>query len=519
MEPHERRQPRSTLAKLSAAPRSLTCAVSAFAVIGLAAAARLLWWYWPGSFFDGTTSGVWAGLAWDFAHGDFYRPLVGPLGYGGTRYMPLLFVAHGTLIAAHVDPIHAGVVLMQASVAGAALALFLALRSADVPARLAAPLAGTVWCTVIYQESCTDLSPDYLAAALALTAATLASAAARRTGPSRAGWLIAAALTIVLAALTKVTALAFAAPITLWLALEQQRRAALWFSAVAAALFATAIGIVQAAADGRFLAVFFASLSGGMLASHTWYAIPTFAKEVALDPFVAVPFAIACWCLRASLRRRLALEHWYFLTAIVVTLVIFTSPGTVWNHLVDLQLASTLLVGAAIARSAVPPKAVAWVYGALAFVLAAVSWPLPGIPSVVATLQAHGPRPRAVVAAIHAEFLPPGTRYLSTDPIVPVLSDESAVLLDAFDLRRFLRDGGPPGRDVERQVRGHAFSVIVMRDAGLFPRDMNAGDAGFAEACRRYWTTEDDDLERLFRSAYEIRAVRRPFVILLPAGP
>jgi hypothetical protein len=158
------------------------------------------------------------------------------------------------------------------------------------------------------------------------------------------------------------------------------------------------------------------------------------------------------------------------------------------------------------------------VYAALAVVLAAVSWPLPGIPSVVATLRAHGPRPRAVVAAIQAEFLPPGGRYLSTDPIVPVLSDESAVLLDAFDLRRFLRDGSPAGRDVEQQVHRHAFTAIIMRDADVFPRDMNAGDSGFAEACGRYWTAEDDDLDRLFRSAYEIRAVRRPFVILLPAG-
>jgi hypothetical protein len=504
---------------LSPTQRSLTFAASAFAAIGLAAAARLLWWYWPGSFFDGTTSGVWTGLAWDFAHGDFYRPLLGPLGYGGTRYMPLLFVAHGTLIAAHVDPIHAGVALMQASVAGAALALFLALRSAEVPARLAAPLAGTVWCTVIYQQSCTDLNPDYLAAALAMTAAALAAAAARRTGPSRAGWLIAAALTVVLAALTKVTALAFIAPIVLWLSLEKQPRVALWFAAGAAALFAAAIGVLQTASGGRFLTVFAASLSGGMVASHAWYALPTFAKELAFDPFIATAFAIACWCLWASVRRGLTLAQWYFLTAIVVTLVIFTSPGTGGNHLVDLQMASTLVIGAWVARSAVPPRVAAWAYGVLAGVLAAISWPLPGIPSVVATLRADGPRPRAVVAAIHAEFLPPGARYLSTDPIVPVLSDESAVLLDAFDLRRFLRDGGPPGRDVEQQIRRRAFSAIVMRDSDLFPRDMNAGDPGFAEACRRYWMTEDDDLLRLFRSAYEIRAVRRPFVILLPADP
>jgi hypothetical protein len=116
----------------------LLVALWTLAVIGLAGAARLLWWYWPGRVFDGLTSGIWTALAWDLAHGDFYRPLLGPHGYGGTRYMPLLFVAQAMLMHVGVDPIHSGVVLMQGSVIAAAVALYFALRACDVPARLAA---------------------------------------------------------------------------------------------------------------------------------------------------------------------------------------------------------------------------------------------------------------------------------------------------------------------------------------------------------------------------------------------
>src|SRR5689334_12527807 len=36
-------------------------------------------------------SGVWTTMAQDLLHGVFYRPVAGPLGYGGTRYMPLFF--------------------------------------------------------------------------------------------------------------------------------------------------------------------------------------------------------------------------------------------------------------------------------------------------------------------------------------------------------------------------------------------------------------------------------------------
>src|ERR1700685_176332 len=39
--------------------------------------------------------GVWLACAHDFVHGVFYRPLFGPLGYGGTRYFPLDFLFSG----------------------------------------------------------------------------------------------------------------------------------------------------------------------------------------------------------------------------------------------------------------------------------------------------------------------------------------------------------------------------------------------------------------------------------------
>src|SRR5216684_1647706 len=142
----------------------LSIVLSTVVLTALAGAARLMLWFWPGSFFVGIKSNIWTALAWNFAHGEFYRPALGPAGYGGTRWMPLFFVTHGLLIRAHLDPIHAGVLLMQTSVVAAALALFVALRAGGVPSRLALPLAGTVWATVLYQQSTGELNADFLAA-------------------------------------------------------------------------------------------------------------------------------------------------------------------------------------------------------------------------------------------------------------------------------------------------------------------------------------------------------------------
>jgi hypothetical protein len=187
------------------------------------------------------------------------------------------------------------------------------------------------------------------------------------------------------------------------------------------------------------------------------------------------------------------------------------------NQLVEVHLASVLVIGIALTRGEVAPRAAAAVYALLAVVMAAISWPAPGIPSVIGTLQAGGPYSRAGIEAIHAEFLPPGTRYVTNDPIIAVLSDERTVLLDDFSLELSMRRGAAAGRDFDARVRRQDFDVVIMRGEGdAFPRDMNAGDEGFADDTRRYWAgwRGHREMAALFEPAYAVRAVRKPYVIL-----
>ncbi|MES1255931.1 MAG: hypothetical protein ABUS56_10005 [Acidobacteriota bacterium] len=493
---------------------SLVAALWTLVAVGLVGAARVMWWYWPGSFFDGVTSHVWAALAWDAAHGVFYRPLLGPDGYGGTRYMPLLFLLHALLIRWHVDLVASGIALMQGSVVAAAAALCAALRVADVPRRLAWPLAGTLWATVLFQRYCTDLRADYLAAALALVGAALAQGA---VSEPRSWRLVGAAGACALAALTKMTAVLFVVPIVVSLVAARRRDLAARFAAGTVALVVVAAGAAERASAGRFLENIAATISGGMVVSDLRHTIPKFAQELVADPFVSVPFAIAvaCW-YRAARDRRLGFAHIYFAGVALVTIAVFTSPGIVANQLVDLELSSTLVVGVALANGDFSRRVAAWIYAGLAVLLAAISIPLPRIPSVIGTLQAQGPRQRAVVQAVHDGFLPPGARYLSTDPGVAILAGQRPVVLDAFSLDRFVRDGTPAGRDVERRIRAREFDVVVLRDTSAFVHDMNAGDRDPASdaATVRYWAEQPGPLAQLIRTTYEIRAVRRPFVIL-----
>src|SRR5262249_29061821 len=184
-------------------------------------------------------------------------------------------------------------------------------------------------------------------------------------------------------------------------------------------------------------------------------------------------------------------------TVSAMTLVIWALPGTVGNHLVDVHMASLLVAGVAMADGQLSARPAAAVFAGMAATLAAISFPVPGIPSVIATLRAQALPSRAAVRAIHVEFLSQGRRYLSTDPVIAVLYDERPLLLDAFNLSRFIREGTPAGRDLEQRLRRHDFAFVIVREDPLASQNRN-------------------DLDRLIHSTYDVSAVRRPFVVLVP---
>src|SRR5246127_1171322 len=76
--------------------------------------------------------GVWLACAYDFLHGVFYRPLFGPLGYGGTRYFPLYFVLTGWLSKPLGSLETAGIFLSGVCVVLTLVGVFLLLRRMNV---------------------------------------------------------------------------------------------------------------------------------------------------------------------------------------------------------------------------------------------------------------------------------------------------------------------------------------------------------------------------------------------------
>ncbi len=486
--------------------------VSLLAVIGLVSAARLMWWYWPGSFFHNAASGTWTALAWDFAHGEFYPPVLSATAFGGTRYMPLLFVLHGLLIRLHVDPIESGVLLMQGSVVFASLALYAALRAARVSRALAAPFAATPWATVTYQKFFTDERVDYLAAAfvvLGVAAAFMARTDARRR------WRWCAATACVLATLCKMTELLFVIPLAYALRRDDERFSAARFATATIAACLLLFGALEWASAGRFLDNVQATISGGMHISDVWKrGVPTFLTQLVGDPLIGAPFLlVVCGLVMNAGRRSWSIADGYFLTAAMVTCAIYASPGTSFNHMVELQIAAALCVAIAVEHGGLRDRTVAFVYTPLVITLLVLNLPFSRMPSPLNTLRALGPHQRATVESIRAEFLPSTDEYLSLNPIVPVLLRQHPMVLDPFNLNLFVVNRQPAGRDFLTRLHARSFATIIVDDDGVFSRDLRPGDVGFMDAVARFWRTATP-LVQAIGLDYEILAVRRPFVIL-----
>lgn len=123
---------------------------------------------WANDAYLDQVSGVWIALANDLYHGVFYRPLSGPLGYGGTRYFPLVFVLEAALTKLGGNPIVTGHLLSLASTLALLAGVYALLRRLAVGRLLAGCSSLFVLCSESTQLALLAIRADVLPTALAV---------------------------------------------------------------------------------------------------------------------------------------------------------------------------------------------------------------------------------------------------------------------------------------------------------------------------------------------------------------
>lgn len=487
----------------------LVALLAAGQAVGIAA------WYWPGAMPDTDTSGVWVALADDVAHGDFYRPLQGPLGTGGTRYMPLFFTLHGALIKAGFAPLSAGMWLTLASAAAFVLALGWLLRRLGAPRALAWPAAVLMGGTVTFGMMTLTVRGDFLAAAANL-AGVAAALAWREKGGAMRLWL--AAFFFAAAFLTKLTTLFGLAAVVVWLGRDGDRRAGARLAGASLALMGAGVLAVLAASDGRWWASFRAVAPGGGDAAFALSAPWRLVVQCARDPLLCLLLVPAIGCVVWGIRDAGgALVRWLVLATLAVTLLIFASPGTSANHLLDLLALAVVVLACALGRAGGARGWAGFACGLLGLGILA-TW-LPGVPSIPAFHRRYGVPAASAPREFAARAGPGVTPIFAENPLIPILAGERPYVADLFNLLLMMRQDPALREKITGQVRRGEFGAIVISNwPDVFPRDVTGPDDPLIAEREPALAQQDrifDDFHAVLRERYRIVLVRRPYIYFL----
>jgi len=483
----------------------------------------LLVWYLPGSIPDRVSSGVWTSLANDFSNGIFYRPLKSGIGYGGTRYMPLFFVLHGLLIPFFKDPFFAGVFLTLGSVVFMCLGILFFLREWGVRWSQAIPFAGAIQCTITFLMQTLSIRGDLLSAGFVVWSLVFFQ---KYFKTRVAIHFFLSSLFLAFAVLTKITSLyALAIGGTVLVLANRSREGITWvlLSTLMTALFFFG---ANAFSNGKMLESFAACATGGMDGKGIILAPYHFLFEIFRDPVFAMFFVFAGIVFFVRFKESWRQLHFiYFVVTIGATLIIFSSPGTSDNHLIDLQTAVFLLLGVEFSKNYDLIKGVANILVVVCIYIG-LSW-FPFVPSIHNFFVTNGKPTRGIVQYFYERY---GEKAF---PVYSIYTEFSIVLGktpnigDLFNLNILMENNPNVKNDIYKKIKSQFFgSVVLSNYPNLFKKDFESkDDPNFKEAKEKfhkhqmekehYWY-QKNPVYPLIRQYYEITSVRRPYVFLSP---
>lgn len=473
------------------------------AFIAAATSAAMIWllmllWYRQGWFpYDGT-SGVWAALGQDFAHGTLYRPLHSDLGYGGTRYMPLLIVMQGLLLRAGVGAVAAGTSLTLASLILFTAGFYAVMRVLGV-SRVRALAAAIVPIGCISMQLITiAIRVDLLAAGLVLWGFYFALQ--RHTVIAATCWALAFA--------AKMSAPWGAVAFAIAAAQKGEGTAGIRALFGAAALSVIALFITILASDGRMLASFAAAADGGATLRYALAAPWWLLYSARQDPFF-IGLTVIAIVFGVRRVRRVGFDPAvvWLLCAVLATLVIFATPGADSNHFPDLIAASVLM----IALEA-PDREAVGVMGI--FAIAQLGQLVPDAPSIRHYFESHGRPTSQAVQRIQHNLSSRGITgpVLSENPLLPIEWGQRAEVSDPFNLRLLAARDPSVRSEFSAKLRRHYYRSVVLVDwTGDLVRDMETPGPASTRSLNFPAGFYDE-----VKANYRVTTLERPMVVLEP---
>lgn len=404
-------------------------------------------------------------MAQDLVDGIFYRPLFGPHGYGGTRYMPLYFILQAGLMKLGFTPMVASWCLSIFSLTALLSSVYFVLRQLHVERPLAC--AGTLYVLLssITQLVFSTMRLDMLAVAFNLTGIGLAlyliNHPQKRLLPC-----VALVLCFVLAFFTKVSMIHGFIAVVLFLALNNQRRLAFFITLTTTGLFAFAFVACQIASHGEFLTSFATtgsangSLGNLIRAPFTWF------KHCLQSPgsLFVILLAWSGLISGVTVLKRDLISLFLLFTSLVV-LLLFSSPGVSHNHILDLAVIAVIYLIVRINNAEMQPK-LTYAYMMIAVVIST------GLLANELSDKAQYYRNATKLSQVQrlladhkvlTQQQDPGP-ILADNPWLPLLMKEKPYVLDQFMLG-VVNDKNPDSQErFRKQIEQQFFRAVVIEN-------------------------------------------------------
>jgi hypothetical protein len=404
-------------------------------------------------------SGIWISLAHELSHGIFYRPLQGPLGFGGIRYAPFHFVIHAMLIPLFGDPVRAGFGVTFLSVGALVLSIYYLLRAWKIQKETALFAAFISLGCACVQWGVSNIRGDLLPAALNLWGMMFFSRALYKESPRKN--LFISGVLFVLCFFTKVTTLSgISAAVTLCLYQSRKKMAAeLCFIFGLGTLFL--LGIVQWLSSGAFFEVFLSSARVGTSFYEVFRSPITLTHTLIFgEPLIVQVLLLALVGRKVgSFKVNTSLPWVFFLLNLSMTIGIFGSAGVTSNHCVDLYIAALLAVVVMVEGRVLPYFTYDLISVGVFVSIFHMTWGLFGMDnrpmksmmnSVLTEVKANTP--------VTFSKQP----ILSDNPLINVLDGQYPYLMDFYAFVRSNPPGSPRAEQLEEDFRTHRFRAVVV---------------------------------------------------------
>ena len=402
-------------------------------------------------------AGIWIGLAMDFSEGIFYRPLFSEsIGFGGTRYFPLFFSLHALMIKLCGMPILSGHIVSLFSGALLFIGCFFLLRQMEVKPILAVGLISLLLSGASIQWGLSTIRGDILPLALNIVGFAFFSS----KYPMKYRMYFTSAC-FVLAFSAKLTAINGIVSLFFWLILNRRKKEAwelLLFTFIGCIVF---LGILYFGTSSRIISIFKICSSGGTDLYSILKSLPTaFTQTVTIyDPICLLLLfwatIIICKYGKTVMSNLLFI---FLLISTVLTIIIFGSPGSDFNHLVDISTASILLIGSTeFSCKSKSIRSSIYIYSFL--IVFSVTYNLPSLTRLLKDDNKNIAKryPQEIINL----FKQDDVKVLSEDPMIPILANKRPYLLDPFMLRLIILNSSSIRSSVFDSINHKKFSAIV----------------------------------------------------------